>query len=148
MTKKAGTDATKIVVGEQSIAMVQSETTKYSFKDFEELDKIWQLEQKRETVDSEAIRDTLAAIRSGMSKRMQATYAKSNTPATLWAELKPTKDLKNRKMDTSAEEHYKTLSIRKNQSIPDYLKAVREAEDACTAAGLTLHEGYEAQRKV
>ncbi|KAJ3004041.1 UNVERIFIED_CONTAM: hypothetical protein HDU68_005368, partial [Siphonaria sp. JEL0065] len=119
-----------------------------TFKKFEILDKLWQIEERRTKDDADAVKTTMLAIRGGLSKSMQISYSSFDKPASLWLELKRTKDPANRKLDTSVVDAYKALSIRENQSIPDYLKEVREMEDKCTGLGETLHLGYEAQKNV
>ncbi|KAJ3062242.1 hypothetical protein HDU98_001870 [Podochytrium sp. JEL0797] len=119
-----------------------------SFKDYERVLKVWQIEEDRATVDSNAMKETMLAIRGGMSKSMQTGYSSYTTPAALWAELKRTRDPIHRKLDTSAADTYRAMSIRENQSIPDYLKLVRETEDICEAAGETLHHGLPAQKTI
>ncbi|KAJ3397073.1 hypothetical protein HDU80_009695 [Chytriomyces hyalinus] len=101
---------------------------------YERTEKIWASFQKRAKEDEEATKQTLHAIYGGLSKSMQAQYSMYKTPASLWEELKRTKDLSNRKLDTSAADTYRTMEIAENQLIPDYLKRICEAEDACTAA--------------
>ncbi|KAJ3232647.1 hypothetical protein HDU78_006957 [Chytriomyces hyalinus] len=98
-----------------------------SYSDFEKSEKIWLGFQKRATDDADAIKVF---------------------PASLWEELRRTKDPSNRRLDTSAADTYRGLCIRENQTIPDYLKLVRYVEDACTAAGETLHLGLNAQKTV
>ncbi|KAJ3218016.1 hypothetical protein HDU81_000702 [Chytriomyces hyalinus] len=119
-----------------------------SYSDFEKSEKIWIGFQKRATEDADAVRLTLRAIHGGMSKSMQVQYSLHDTPASLWEELRRTKDPSNRRLDTSAADTYRGLSIRENQTIPEYLKLVRYVEDACTAAGKTLHLGINAQKTV
>ncbi|KAJ3005591.1 UNVERIFIED_CONTAM: hypothetical protein HDU68_004544 [Siphonaria sp. JEL0065] len=131
--------------GNRSDSTDQSKQTEISFDEYEKLEKLWQSEQRHAIADADDMRTTVQAIRNGMSKKMQASYAKFTTPATLWAKLKRTKDPKNRKLDTSAAENYKNLTIRKNQSIPDYLKAIHEVEDAFEALELRMNnlwDGY------
>ncbi|KAI8841408.1 hypothetical protein BJ741DRAFT_594083 [Chytriomyces cf. hyalinus JEL632] len=123
-----------------------SEPPTISYSDFEKSEKIWLGFQKRATDDADAVRLTLRAIHGGMSKSMQIQYSLHDTPASLWEELRRTKDPSNRRLDTSAADTYRGLSIRENQTIPDYLKLVRYVEDACTAAGKTLHLGLNAQK--
>ncbi|KAJ3242056.1 hypothetical protein HDU77_010905 [Chytriomyces hyalinus] len=112
---------------------------------YERTEKIWASFQKRAKEDEEATKQTLHAIYGGLSKSMQAQHSMYETPASLWEELKRTKDPSN---NTSAADTYCTMEIAENQSIPDYLKRKREVEDACTAAGETLHLGFKAQRMV
>ncbi|KAJ3377061.1 hypothetical protein HDU80_003503 [Chytriomyces hyalinus] len=123
-----------------------SEPPTISYSDFEKSEKIWLGFQKRATNDADAVRLTLRAIHGGMSKLMQIQYSLHDTPVSLWEELRRTKDPSNRRLDTSAADTYRGLSIRENQTIPDYLKLVRYVEDACTAAGETLHLGLNAQK--
>ncbi|TPX72009.1 hypothetical protein CcCBS67573_g05976 [Chytriomyces confervae] len=107
-----------------------TETSDMTLAVYERTEKIWASFQKRAKEDEEATKQTLHAITS------------------LWEELKRTKDPSNRKLDTSAADTYCTMEIAENQSIPDYLKRIHEVEDACTAAGETLHLGFEAQGTV
>jgi hypothetical protein len=51
-------------------------------------------------------------------------------------------------LDTSTEDAYRSFVMKPNQSIPDFLKAVRAIEDRCTAAGDVIHNGPEAQKKL
>ncbi|TPX77685.1 hypothetical protein CcCBS67573_g01081 [Chytriomyces confervae] len=125
-----------------------TETSDMTLAVYERTEKIWASFQKRAKEDKEVTKQTLHAIYGGLSKSMQAQYLMYETPASLWEELKCTKDPSNRKLDTSAADTYRTMEIAENQSIPDYLKRIREVEDACTAAGETLHLGFEAQRTV
>ncbi|KAI8823903.1 hypothetical protein BJ741DRAFT_633866 [Chytriomyces cf. hyalinus JEL632] len=118
-----------------------SEPPTISYSDFEKSEKIWLGFQKRATDDADAVRLTLRAIHGGMSKSMQIQYSLHDTPASLWEELR--QDSTPQPTDT-----YRGLSIRENQTIPDYLKLVRYVEDACTAAGETLHLGLNAQKTV
>ncbi|KAJ3031648.1 UNVERIFIED_CONTAM: hypothetical protein HDU68_001728 [Siphonaria sp. JEL0065] len=106
------------------------------------------IEEKREIADVEAIRATMKTIHDGMSKNMQIAYSNLETPSTLWEELRCTKDPANRKLDTSAADTYQGFGIKENQSIPDFLRAVREIEVRCTALGETLHLGMAAQKTI
>ncbi|TPX49588.1 hypothetical protein CcCBS67573_g10152 [Chytriomyces confervae] len=124
------------------------ETSDMTLAVYERTEKIWASFQKRAKEDEEATKQTLHTIYGGLSKSMQAQYSMYETPASLWEELKRTKDSSNRKLDTSAADTYRTMEIAENQSIPDYLKRIHEVEDACTAAGETLHLGFKAQRTV
>ncbi|KAJ3220990.1 hypothetical protein HDU81_010977, partial [Chytriomyces hyalinus] len=121
------------------------ETPVLMYKVYERSEKIWLSFQKCAQEDDDAVRNTLNAIHGGMSKSMQAQYLLHNTPASLWEELRHTKDPSNRMLDTSAADTYRELSIRENQMIPDYIKHIHAVEDACTTASETLHLGIEAQ---
>ncbi|KAJ3383941.1 hypothetical protein HDU80_001107 [Chytriomyces hyalinus] len=125
-----------------------TETSDMTLAVYERTEKIWASFQKCAKEDEEATKQTLHAIYGGLSKSMQAQYLMYKTPAFLWEELKRTKDPSNRKLDTSAADTYCTMEIAENQSILDYLKRIRKVEDTCTAAGETLHLGFEAQRTV
>ncbi|KAJ3403399.1 hypothetical protein CcCBS67573_g05409 [Chytriomyces confervae] len=125
-----------------------TETSDMTLAVYERTEKIWASFQKRAKEDKEATKQTLHAIYGGLFKSMQAQYSMYETFATLWEELKCTKDPSNRKLDTSAADTYRTMEISENQSILDYLKHICEVEDACTVAGKTLHLGFKAQRMV
>ncbi|KAI9318903.1 hypothetical protein BDR26DRAFT_905085 [Obelidium mucronatum] len=124
------------------------DTTKASMAVFRVLEELWQIEEKREITDVEAMRATMKAIHEGMSKNMQIAYSNLETPSTLWEEFRRTKDPANRKLDTSAADTYRGFGIKENQSIPDFLRAVREIEVRCTALGETLHLGMAAQKTI
>ncbi|KAJ3237373.1 hypothetical protein HDU77_011656, partial [Chytriomyces hyalinus] len=126
----------------------ETKNPQMTYTEYERAEKIWQSYQKQAKNDEDVIKYTLSAIYGGLSKSMQAQYAFHDTPASLWEELKRTKDPSNRQMDTSAADTYRALKIQENQSVPDYIKRIREVEDACTAAGETLHLGLKAQLKV
>ncbi|KAJ3222898.1 hypothetical protein HDU78_011552 [Chytriomyces hyalinus] len=122
-----------------------SEPATISYSDFKKSEKIWIGFQKQATEDADPVRLTLCTIHGGMSKSMQVRYLLHDTPASLWEELRHTKDPSNRRLDTSAMDTYHGLSIHKNQMIPDYLKLIHYVEDACTAAAvivvtITVHE--------
>ncbi|TPX51936.1 hypothetical protein CcCBS67573_g09986 [Chytriomyces confervae] len=76
--------------------------------------------QKQAKDNKDAIKYTLIAIYRRLLKSMQAQYAFHDTPAFLWEESRKT----------------------------NHIKCIHEVEDACTAAGKTLHLGLEAQLKV
>ncbi|KAJ3009980.1 UNVERIFIED_CONTAM: hypothetical protein HDU68_002398 [Siphonaria sp. JEL0065] len=101
-----------------------------------------------EDEDEKAVLTTMTAIREGLSKTMQATYANFDTPASLWKELKRKKDPKNRTLDTTAADSYRELKMRENQSIQDYIDMIQKVEDQCTAVGEKIHLGYQAQKTV
>ncbi|KAJ3220838.1 hypothetical protein HDU81_011139 [Chytriomyces hyalinus] len=91
---------------------------------YERTEKIWVSFQKHAKEDEEAMKQSLHTIYSGLLKSMQAQYSMYETPASLWEELKCTKDPSNCKLDMSAADMYQTKEIAKNQSIPDYLKCI------------------------
>jgi hypothetical protein len=119
-----------------------------TFAEFEQLNTIYKAARDQEKADSTAIRETLLAILGGLSSSMKAYYSSYSTPTLLWAELSRTKDPVNRTLDTSAEDAYRAFVMKPNQSIPDFLKAVRAIEDRCTASGAELHLGFESQKKL
>ncbi|KAJ3376736.1 hypothetical protein HDU80_003792, partial [Chytriomyces hyalinus] len=121
---------------------------KIAFRKLKMLDVVWQRAESKSLADAQAVKYTMRAIRGGMSKAMQQQYSTHDTPYKLWTELQRLQDPANQRLDTSAADTYRSLVIRKNQKIPDWLKLVRETEDACMAAGETLHEGLAAQKKV
>ncbi|KAJ3249866.1 hypothetical protein HDU77_007377 [Chytriomyces hyalinus] len=115
-----------------------SEPPTISYSNFKKSEKIWIGFQKQATKDADAVRLTLCAIHGGMSKLMQVQYLLHDTP-------RRTKDPSNRRLDTSAMDTYRGLSIHENQTIPNYLKLICYVEDNCTAAAvivltITVHE--------
>ncbi|KAJ3230142.1 hypothetical protein HDU81_004757 [Chytriomyces hyalinus] len=79
---------------------------KITYMEFKRSEKIWLSYQKHAKDNEDAVKNTLSAVYGGLSKSMQAQYAFNETPAALWEELRHTKDLSNRKMDTSAVDTY------------------------------------------
>lgn len=119
-----------------------------TFAEFEQMQNIYKAARELEKTDAVAVKETMLAIFSGLSSSMKAHYSSYATPALLWAEISRTKDPINRALDTSTEDAYRGFVMKPNQTIPDFLKAVRAVEDRCTASGDSLHQGFEAQKKI